>query len=199
MLKEIRLYGHLGKKFGRVHYLAVQSVSEAIKAFCANYKEFEKDFIGDKAYYRVWVGTERLKEAKDATLPSSYKEVIRIAPVVHGAGGDELFGIILGAVLIYVTAGAAGASILAGWGAAPGVVSFVQAVGISLVMGGIAAMLAPSVDAPDPQERPENKPSQVFNGPVNTIAQGQPVPIGYGRLIVGSAVISAGIKTVELI
>jgi len=199
MLKEIRLYGHLGKKFGRVHYLAVQSVSEAIRAFCANYKEFEKDFVGDKAYYRVWVGTERLQEAKDASLPSSYKEVIRIAPVVHGAGGDDLFGIILGVALIAFS-GPIGGALAGTFGAtAAGITSFVTSLGVSLILGGIASMLAPSVDAPDPQERPENKPSQVFSGPVNTTAQGHPVPIGYGRLIVGSAVISAGINTVELI
>ncbi len=48
--------------------------------------------------------------------------------------------------------------------------------------------------AQDPAEKPDNQPSYVFNGPVNTTAQGQPVPIGYGRLIVGGAVISAGIS-----
>ena len=42
-----------------------------------------------------------------------------------------------------------------------------------------------------------NTPSYLFNGAVNTTAQGHPVPIGYGRLIVGSAVISASIVTTE--
>ena len=32
-----------------------------------------------------------------------------------------------------------------------------------------------------------------FNGPVNTTAQGNPVPVIYGEMIVGSATISAGI------
>jgi predicted phage tail protein len=36
------------------------------------------------------------------------------------------------------------------------------------------------------------------NGSVNTSAQGYPVPVGYGRMIVGSAVISAGIVAEEL-
>ena len=40
--------------------------------------------------------------------------------------------------------------------------------------------------------------SYTFSGPVNTTAQGQPVPVGYGRLIVGGAVISAGITTEEI-
>jgi predicted phage tail protein len=33
---------------------------------------------------------------------------------------------------------------------------------------------------------------------VNTTAQGHPVPVGYGRMIVGSAVISAGIDVDEI-
>jgi predicted phage tail protein len=35
-------------------------------------------------------------------------------------------------------------------------------------------------------ERPENKPSFLFDGPVNTITQGHPVPVGYGKAFVGS-------------
>jgi predicted phage tail protein len=46
---------------------------------------------------------------------------------------------------------------------------------------------------------PENKPSFLFDGPVNTIAQGHPVPVGYGEMYVGSAVISAGIVTEEIV
>jgi len=37
-----------------------------------------------------------------------------------------------------------------------------------------------------------------FSGPVNTTAQGNPVPIGYGRLIVGSVVISAEILASDI-
>ena len=56
----------------------------------------------------------------------------------------------------------------------------------------------PTPKATEPSERPENKPSYSFNGAVNTTAQGHPVPVGYGRLIVGSAVISAGIDVDEI-
>ncbi|HHH1307693.1 TPA: tail assembly protein, partial [Yersinia enterocolitica] len=34
-----------------------------------------------------------------------------------------------------------------------------------------------------------------FGGPVNTVAQGNPIPIGYGERIIGGAIISAGIYT----
>ena len=40
---------------------------------------------------------------------------------------------------------------------------------------------------------PDNGASYNFNGPVNTTAQGNPVPLLYGEMFVGSATISAGI------
>ncbi len=54
-------------------------------------------------------------------------------------------------------------------------------------------MLAPQPKATAGGAEVTNLPSYTFNGPINTTAQGNPVPLGYGRMIVGSAVISAGI------
>jgi predicted phage tail protein len=69
---------------------------------------------------------------------------------------------------------------------------------LGLVFAGVSALLFAPPKSQGPSERPENKPNTYFNGPVNTIAQGHPVPIGYGELIVGSAVISAGLETVNI-
>jgi len=70
--------------------------------------------------------------------------------------------------------------------------------GIALTLGGISQLVlgTPSADSTD---RPENKPSYLFNGPVNTVSQGNPVPVCFGMMLVGSQVISAGIRTVDLL
>ncbi|MGT3282611.1 tail assembly protein, partial [Yersinia enterocolitica] len=39
----------------------------------------------------------------------------------------------------------------------------------------------------------ENTASYAFGGPVNTVAQGNPVAIGYGERRIGGAIISAGV------
>ena len=105
-------------------------------------------------------------------------------------------GIIVGAALIWASGGLAWAGMSGLMSAGP-LASFVTQAGMSLVLGGVASILAPTPKTPDPKESPENTPSYLFNGAVNTTAQGHPVPIGYGRLIVGSAVISASIVTTE--
>ena len=119
-------------------------------------------------------------------------------PVVAGAGG-KVGQILLGAALIAASfvmplgAFGFGSAVLFG---TTTVASLAFSVGVSLALGGVAQMLAPQPKFDGPQE--EQQPSYVFNGAVNTTAQGQPVPVGYGRMIVGSAVISAGISVEDI-
>lgn len=90
-----------------------------------------------------------------------------------------MFQTIIGAVLIV-----AGTYFGQGW---------MVNMGYSLALGGVAQMLSPQPKGLGTQDRPDNKPSYNFNGPVNTSAQGNPVPLAYGLVLTGSAVISAGI------
>jgi len=64
--------------------------------------------------------------------------------------------------------------------------------GASLVLGGLAQMLAKN------PQKPNDSASYLFNGPVNTTEQGNAVPVLYGRLIIGSQVISASLSAYDL-
>ena len=70
------------------------------------------------------------------------------------------------------------------------VTAIVVAVATGLIM---QALFKP----PKPQEQKQTR-SYLFSGPVNTVAQGIPIPLGYGRLRVGSAVISASLRFQQL-
>ena len=59
------------------------------------------------------------------------------------------------------------------------------------MVGGVAQMLAPPIDS----DTEDNEQSYLFDGAVNSAKQGTPIPILYGRLTVGGAVISASIKS----
>ena len=64
--------------------------------------------------------------------------------------------------------------------------------GTALILGGAAMMLAPDVPDGTSSEKAEN---YLFGGPVNTVKQGQAIPLVYGRAIVGSKTISASVFT----
>ena len=73
-------------------------------------------------------------------------------------------------------------------------VSIITAIVVSVVTGLIMQAL---FKPPKPKEEKETK-SYLFSGPVNTAAQGVPIPLGYGRLRVGSTVISASLRNQQL-
>lgn len=185
------LYGDLGARFGRVHRLAVKTPAEAVRALCANFRGFDAYMAQSEAGYSIRYSGEVAREGRDLHNPAG-PGTIRIIPVIAGAGGNGLGQVFLGAALIaFAWWNPLGWSTIAFMGTTVG--AAMTSIGVSLALGGIAQMLAPQPKTPDIAERPENKPSYIFDGAVNTTAQGHPVPVGYGRLIVGSAVISAGV------
>lgn len=185
-IRTIRLYGQLGARFGRVHRLAVASAAEAVRALCALMPGFRQELLSSKERgitYAIFAGKQNLSE-EDLRLPPG-RDDIRIAPVLVGSKQAGLFQTILGVALIalgYFTFGTTspyGVALIAG--------------GASMALGGVVQMLSPQQRGLSAKDGPNNGASYNFNGPVNTTAQGNPVPLLYGRMVVGSAVISAGI------
>ncbi|MFP9227619.1 tail assembly protein [Pectobacterium cacticida] len=189
-LKTIRLYGVLGATFGRVHRLSVESRQEAIKALSVIIPGFEKFLLTSKSRgltYAVFDGQRNL--SKDE-LDFGISNEIRIAPIIIGSKRGGVFQTILGAVII-AAAVAAGPI---GFGAVTGATAWnIGLAGASMMLGGVIQMLSPVQGGISMRESPDNKPSYAFGGPVNSIAQGNPVPILYGRRRIGGAIISAGI------
>jgi len=172
------LYGELGKLYGKVHNYSVKNVPEAIKALEANFKGFTNSIHKD-SHYKVIVDKTAVGEDEIGKIAS---KTIKIVPLIQGAK-NGLGQTILGAVLIVVGA------FTAVWGG-----EYFISVGISLMLGGISQMLTKTPKLASGADRPDNKPSYAFDGPVNTTAQGNPVPLCYGKMLVGSQVISAGLE-----
>lgn len=186
-LKTVRLYGKLGVLFGRVHKLDVKNPAEAVQALCAQLNGFEKYLTEAKDNgfgFAVFKGKKNLGE-DDLKAPVGHED-IRIAPINLGSKRNGIFQIILGVVLVAV------GLVLTFFGYAPIGQIFIQ-MGVAMIIGGVVQLLMPAPKSPSQRDSPDANSSYVFNGPVNTQAQGNPVPLLYGRMIVGSAVISAGI------
>ena len=201
-MKIIRLHGELGKLFGREYQLDVKTPAEAIRALCSQVKGFRVYLHKHaKDYYKVFVGTDS-RSVETLDDPFSQKEVIRIVPVLQGAGGG--FGrVVLGAALIAFSVWNPALAQVGLWGAgatATTIGSLAGSIGVSLMLGGVAQMLAgtPKMQSYD-TKLPDNIKSYSFDGPINTTRQGNAVPLCYGGPIrVGSQVISAGLTTINV-
>ncbi|UVE46841.1 tail assembly protein [Pseudomonas chlororaphis] len=191
-VRTIRLYGVLGARFGRVHRLAVNSASEAIRALGILVPGFERFLMDSRdrgLTYSVFMGKENITQ--DRLRSPVGRDDIRIAPVIIGSKRAGSLQTIVGAVLVVAGLVITGGS----FGSAAPFGSALISMGASMMVGGVMQMLSPQPKGLAAQDSPDNRPSYSFNGAVNTSAQGNPVGVLYGQLIVGSAVISAGIYT----
>jgi len=225
-MKVVKVYGALRKRLGQCRFqFEADTPAQAIKALCANFPGLDKWLIDseqDGVGYRVTIGKERIGEDEAATLlmPWSERDVFSITPVIAGAGqgaGSIFAGIGLVALAI-VLGPAAGGFLGLGMGlsgvtagavagsAAMGIIggAFASAVGflgVSLIVGGVAQMLSPAPTFSGFERGKEAARLESFNfsGITNTVQQGMPVPICYGRCFIGSAVISSGLDVDQLI
>ena len=173
----IKLYGHLGQRFGRIHHFAVQSPAEALRALKANFRDFAQ-YLAEHSAPGYRVVTDRGDRSVEQLAEPMGGASIKIVPYVAGAG-NGVGQFILGAVLVGV-----GFIVLE----SPMLVQF----GLAMMIGGVSQMLFAPPKPAGPSNGAVNQPSYAFNGAVNTSAQGNPVPVCYGRLLVGSQVISGG-------
>ena len=197
-LRTVRLYGYLGKLFGRVHHLAVNSPAEAIRALCVICPGFERELMTSKdrgVGYACFLGKQNISE-EQLQNPTGGRD-IRIAPIVQGSKRGGLFMIVLGAALMIFAPYAAGALFAMGTSVGTFLAPLVATLGVSagkmMMMSGVIQALSPQQKGLSTRDSPNNGASYNFNGAVNTSAQGNCVPLLYGELIVGSATISAGI------
>lgn len=216
-LVNVKIHGVLADQLGRSEWrLAVNSVGEAVRAIeCNSQKLYKQLMENDKKNikYRVLINEKDflIEEGKDPELLDDIFESelvleknnlksIDIVPVIEGS--DDIMSIVtivVGVALIASGMGAAfmGKLALTAKASAGMKAAFVLG-GIGLVAAGVTNLLTPMPKFGDFREiEGGGSRSYIFNGPENTIREGGPVFVGYGRLLIGSHVIQSALDTVD--
>ena len=190
-MKVVKVYGALRKLLGKTRFeFVADTPAQAMRALLANFPHLERWLIDSEkngVAYRVTVGKQKIHndDMSGMFAPWSEQDVFSITPVLIGAGrglGSILVGVAIVAAAVFIPG--------LGLGLSGALVTKVGLVGGALILGGIAQMISP---VPKPPREASQLESNSFSGIVNTVRQGVPVPIAYGRVFVGSAVISAGL------
>lgn len=191
---DVILYGDIGRTYGKYHKYLVKSTQEALRALEANFPGF-MSCIKKDGFYKVIVDKKPVDEENLLKIASNS---IKIIPVVQGSGkgiGQVIAGVALMALAWWNPMGwGIIANSEAGLIAGELGISAMQSVGMSLLLGGVSQMLTKTPSVQSGSDRPDTNPSYMFNGPVNTTAQGNPVPLAYGKILAGSQVISTGLE-----
>ncbi|EFG1269952.1 tail assembly protein [Escherichia coli] len=193
------LYGDL-QRFGRRIDLRVKTGAEAIRALATQLPVFRQK-LSDGWYQVRIAGRDVSTSGLTAQLHETLSDgaVIHIVPRVAGAKSGGVFQIVLGAAAIAGSFFTAGAT-LAAWGAAigaGGMTGILFSLGASMVLGGVAQMLAPKARTPRTQTTDNGKQNTYFSSLDNMVAQGNPLPVLYGEMRVGSRVVSQEISTAD--
>ena len=217
-MKQIILEGQLGKEFGEEWNLDVNSPAEALLAIMTQRPAMRKFLIDAEGIqgYEVFIDDESIHTEQELVIHNPGQGKYTFVPVVGGSKSSSLM-MVLGVTLMLATGGfgtaiaapfmassgtavagaAAGSAAAAGTTIASGATLTTLGTGLSylgtgLLLGGAAMMLSPDVPDGNSSEKAEN---YLFGGPVNTVKQGEPIPLVYGRAIVGSKTISASVFT----
>ena len=205
MLRTVKVYGHLAEHCGQSVFEALVRVpADAIRFLLCNFPEL-RGLMRD-GYYKVAVGKYDLQLAdhpEQLHYPMAADDVVKVIPVVSGAGGRGVGQILLGAALIsaaiflapaaaagggFLKAGAAGTTM----GALGTATVAAGNIGLYLALGGVAQLITP---VPQQQIPGEGQGGFGFSGMENTSQEGIPVPVVYGEMIVGSVVLSTRLIT----
>lgn len=188
----VRFYGSL-KQFGSEFRLDCQTTAEIVQALTSQIPKL-RQFI-QQGLFTVRVGRDYFDNRYlDQGLSHKLKDdaTVHFTPVLKGSKRGGLFGVIAGVAII------AGAIAL---GPLAGIIStnaawIVGSVGASLLLGGVAQMLTKMPEMKIGTEK-EKKQSTAFSNLSNMTAQGKPMPLAYGRMRVGSLIISQGVETMD--
>ena len=190
-MTNIILHGILAKEFGENFIMKIHKAANTIKAIDANRKDFNKrifELSREGLNYTMIVDGKKITELEELNIQKEPKE-IHLVPLIVGSGG----GFIIGAVATALGAGPGFATAGVGLFLA----NVVTGIIVATVSMGLQMLLAPKPDA-GPQISATTKAlsdSFNFSNRANVASQGTPIPVGYGRMKVGSQIIHMSIKS----
>jgi predicted phage tail protein len=188
MTRNIIFKGRMGELFGEVHRLNVKTLQEglhAIDTMKGGLRKYLIDCTENGVLMTVQKGEDFI--GYEELAMELGKDDIIITPVPAGKGKSGIGKIIAAVALIAL------AVMFPDLAFALGTKGFEVNVSALLFQTGLILALSGIIDLTmdDPDQLNEEK-SQLFNGPINNTKSGVPVPLCYGTMEVGGAVVNFG-------
>lgn len=200
-MKEIILHGILAKEFGHSFKMQISKPKHCLKALNANLDNFINrinDLASQGFHYTIIVDNKKIQDIKELEIQNNFKR-IDLVPLIVGSGA-VVGGIILTGLASLGGAGAAGAmTAFLATGLGSFVATMVGGLVLTAVTMGLQMLLQSDSDDVEASKSTTSaiKESYDFSNKANVANQGSVIPIGYGRLKVGSQVIQYTVKAFQ--
>ena len=170
----VNIHGILAREYGNAFILSLPNSKDVLEAIDCNREGFLRRLIElqrEGLCYDIIINKMRITNGSDMENLSN-PTTIDLVPAISGGGpAAPFFGWLAGG-------------------------TFAAAVANAIIFAAISYALTPKPENEALEiEADASKSSQIFSNAANIASQGSPVPIGYGRLRVGSQVIQATIKS----
>jgi predicted phage tail protein len=201
-MKEIFLHGILAKEFGSEFKIQIPKPKDCIKALDANLNNFINrinDLASQGFHYTIIVDNKKIQDIQELEIQNNFIR-IDLVPLIVGSGA-VVGGLILTGIASLGTAATAGAmTTFLATGLGQMVATLVGGLVLTAVTMGLQMLM---------QDKNKNtvnaakstttavKESFDFSNKANVANQGSSIPIGYGRLKVGSQVIQYTVKAFQ--
>jgi len=170
-MTEVHLHGILGKKYGCLHRFAIKDPRDVVRALEANNEEFTKDLkdlLQRNIVYSLVADNQWI--CGDTGKKNFKIQRVDFVPAIIGSGPGWVWGLVSLVVAI-----------------ASAVYTYIQA----------GKQQYPQIPGAEATSSASSK-SLSFSNRENITEQGNPVPLVYGRLKVGSFVIQSAVKSFPL-
>jgi predicted phage tail protein len=197
-MTQVNLHGVLAKEFNDNFLFSIKRPKEVFDAISCSFPQFRNRLVelaNKGVHYTMLINGSKIQSAHELEV-SNKPTTIDLVPLVCGSGGSGGFAI--GAIVLGLLTFGVGALAYAGiaFTSLAAFAGTIMSVGLGIAAMGLQMALAPKPD----MQRPESdvggaEKSFAFSSKANVANQGVPVPVGYGRLRVGSSIIQSSIKS----
>ncbi|HHT8563046.1 TPA: tail assembly protein [Escherichia coli] len=164
----------------------MNTAAEAIRALSLQLPGFRQKLY--EGWYQLRIAGRDVSEQElhsRVCEPLNNGDVIHLVPRTEGAKKGGVLQVVAGAVLAVV-------GYVFSW---TGIGAVIGNLGVAMMVGGITQMLTPRAKTPSATTTDNGKRNTYFSSLDNMIAQGNPMPVPYGEMLVGSRRISQDIST----
>ena len=176
------LYGQMRKDYGEYFDVEAKTPREAVTALAYQCPKYKK-YLTENNWHIILGEQENAISKDELDIGLGKYQEVHLIPEIMGEGkwGMAIVGAIITIVGVVL------------WNPA------LMAMGVGMMIGGILSATTKVPGGSETRtEEQDKRASFLFTGAVNTSTQGVPIPRGYGRLLIGSSVISASVYAEEL-